>query len=123
MNIVALTPLLIGILLNAAGQFLLKAGMDRIGAFAFSLNNVVPIAMQVAVNPYIILGLACYGFSVIAWLMGLSRVDVSIAYPLLSLGYIVTTVAAYFLLHENVSTLRIFGILVILTGVFIVARS
>ncbi len=122
MNI-AYIPLLLGIILNASGQLLLKAGMDKIGYFAFSWNNVIPIGWQVATNPYIILGLFCYVFSVAVWMLGLSRIDVSIAYPLLSLGYLVTAVIAYFVFHENVSMLRILGILVILCGVFIVARS
>ncbi len=122
MNI-AYIPLLLGIILNAAGQLLLKAGMDKIGYFAFSWNNVVPIGWQVISNPYIILGIGCYVLSLAVWLLGLSRVDVSIAYPLLSLGYLVTAVFAYFLFHEDVSLLRILGILVILFGVIIVAKS
>src|SRR5262245_11527641 len=109
MNI-ALIPLLIGVLLNASAQLLLKTGMEHIGYFEFSLKNIWPIALQVAVNPYIIIGLTFYVFSVIAWLMGLSRVDVSIAYPLLSLGYLVTALLAYIILKENISLMRMVGI-------------
>lgn len=122
MNI-AYIPLLIGIILNATAQLVLKAGMDKIGYFAFSWNNVIPVGWQVATSPYIIFGLGCYVLSFVVWLLGLSRVDVSIAYPMLSLGYLVTAVIAYFIFHENVSLLRICGILVILFGVVIVARS
>ncbi|QLH43683.1 MAG: EamA family transporter [Coxiellaceae bacterium] len=120
---VAYIPLFLGIFLNAAAQLLLKAGMERIGYFSFSLNNVFPIALQVAVNPYIILGLTFYVFSVAAWLLALSRVEVSIAYPLLSVAYIVNAVAAYYLLNESFNLTRIVGIFVILAGVFLVARS
>lgn len=120
---IAYLPILIGIFLNASAQLLLKAGMDRIGYFQFSLENLWPIATQVAVSPFIIIGLGCYGFSVVAWLMGLSRVDVSVAYPLLSIGYIVTAVIAYFLLHENISLIRVVGILIILLGVFLITRT
>lgn len=122
MNI-AMFPLLVGIFLNASAQLLLKAGMDRIGYFAFSWDNVIPISLQVAMNPFIVLGMGCYVFSVIAWLMGLSRVDVSVAYPLISLGYIVTALAAYFILHENLSLSRMVGIFIILIGVYLVART
>jgi drug/metabolite transporter (DMT)-like permease len=97
--------------------------MDRIGYFAFNWNNVIPIAMKVAFNPFIVIGLSCYVFSVVAWLMGLSRVEVSIAYPVLSLGYIMTALAAYWLLHENLSLTRMLGIVVILIGVFLITRS
>jgi drug/metabolite transporter (DMT)-like permease len=122
MNI-AYIPLLIGIFLNATAQLLLKAGMDRIGYFTFAWKNIMPIGLQVAANPYIIIGLACYVFSVVAWLLALSRVEVSIAYPILSLGYIVTALAAYWFLHENLSAVRIAGIVVILVGVYLVSRS
>lgn len=123
MNSLIYIPLLIGIFLNASAQMLLKTGMNRIGYFEFSLHNIWPIALQVAVNPYIVLGLGFYVISVVAWLIGLSRVDVSVAYPLLSLGYIVTTVLAYFILHEQISVARIAGIMIILIGVFLVTRS
>lgn len=122
MNI-AYIPLLIGIALNATAQLMLKTGMDKIGHFEFAMKNIWPIALQVALNPYIVIGLACYGISVVVWLIGLSRVDVSVAYPLLSLGYVFITFAAYFILHENVSALRIVGVAVILVGIFLVTRS
>lgn len=123
MNIATLLPLLIGIFLNATAQLLLKAGMDRIGYFTFSWNNVIPIGMQVALNPFIIAGLGCYVFSVVAWLMGLSRIEVSVAYPMLSLAYVVTALAAYFILHENLSLARMIGIFIILIGVYLVAKN
>lgn len=122
MNI-AYLPLLLGIILNASAQLLLKTGMERIGYFTFSIKNIWPIGLQVASSPFIIIGLLCYVISVMAWLLGLSRVDVSIAYPFLSLGYIITAVLAYFILHEQVTLMRMLGIFVILAGVFIVARS
>lgn len=120
---VAMIPLLLGIMLNATAQMLLKVGMERIGYFEFTVKNILPIGIQAAMNPYIVLGLSCYVLSVGAWLMGLSRVDVSIAYPMLSLGYVVTALAAYFILNENLSLSRMMGILVILIGVYLVARS
>lgn len=112
-----------GVLLNAAAQLLLKAGMTRIGEFDFHISNVIPIGLQVAGNIPILLGLAAYVVSVLIWMMVLSRVDVSLAYPMVSLGYIVNAFAAYFLFNEPLSALRIGGIFIILMGVFIVARS
>lgn len=123
MNIITLTPLLIGIFLNACAQLLLKAGMDKIGYFEFSTKNILPVASQAAFNPYIVLGLGCYVISVAAWLMGLSRVEVSVAYPLLSLAYIFTAVAAFLLFHENLTLTRLLGILIILLGVFLITRK
>ena len=114
--------ILLGVLLNAGAQLLLKAGMDRIGHFAFSLHNIVPIGMKVAMNPFIILGLGSYVISVVVWLLVLSRVDVSYAYPMLSIGYIVNAVAAYYLFGENLSLTKLAGIGVIIIGVYLVAR-
>lgn len=112
-----------GVLLNAAAQLLLKAGMTRIGEFDFHISNVIPIGLQVAGNIPILLGLAAYVVSVLIWMMVLSRVDVSLAYPMVSLGYIVNAFAAYFLFNEPLSALRVSGIFIILMGVFLVARS
>lgn len=112
-----------GVMLNAGANLLLKAGMGRIGGFDFSFTNIIPIGLQVAGNPFILLGLFAYVVSVVVWLLVLSRVDVSLAYPMLSLGFLVNAVAANYLLGEHVSFARLTGILIILAGIYIVARS
>ena len=101
-----------GVLLNAAAQLLLKAG-----------TNAEPLGLRLAIEPHILGGLACYVFSVVVWVIGLSKVPVSIAYPMLSIGYVINAVAAYYLLNEAVTPMRLAGIGVIIVGVFIVARS
>jgi len=60
---------------------------------------------------------------VVVWIMALSRVEVSIAYPLLSIGYVVNAIAAYYLFGEAVTPMRLTGIAIIIVGVWIVARS
>ncbi len=115
--------ILLGVLLNAAAQLMLKEGMRRIGYFDFALANAVPIALQVARNVFIIGGLVLYVVSVAVWLLVLSRVEVSFAYPLLSVGYIVNAVAGYYLFQENLSLTRITGIFIIVVGVYFVTRS
>jgi drug/metabolite transporter (DMT)-like permease len=114
--------ILLTILMNAAAQLLLKAGMNRIGEFALSWSNITPIMLKVAFSPLIIFGLFIYVFSVTIWLFVLSRVDASIAYPMTSLGYIVTAIAAYFILHEQLSATQMVGIGVIIIGVYLVAH-
>jgi multidrug transporter EmrE-like cation transporter len=59
----------------------------------------------------------------VVWVIGLSKVPVSIAYPMLSIGYVINAIAAYYLLGESVTPMRFAGIGVIIVGVFIVARS
>jgi multidrug transporter EmrE-like cation transporter len=115
--------ILLGVLLNAGAQLLLKAGMNTIGHFEFSLANMVPIGLQVAANKPIIIGLLAYVMSVVVWLLVLSRVQVSYAYPMLSIGYVVNAVAAYYLFGEDLSMIRISGILVIIAGVFLISRT
>jgi multidrug transporter EmrE-like cation transporter len=115
--------ILLGVLLNAAAQLCLKEGMRRIGHFEFVWANIVPIGMQVACNVYVLGGLFLYVVSVAVWLLVLSRVEVSFAYPLLSVGYIVNAVAGYYLFQENLSLTRVTGILIIIVGVYFVTRS
>ena len=123
MNLLSFMLVLAGVLLNAAAQLLLKAGTNSIGAFAFSADNLVPVGSKIASNPFILSGLGCYAVSVVVWIMALSRVEVSLAYPMLSIGYVVNAVAAWYLFGEALSAQRMIGIGTIIVGVFLMARS
>ena len=123
MNFISFMLVLAGVLLNATAQLLLKAGTNAIVAFAFTAGNLVPVGIKVASNPFIVGGLGCYAVSVVVWIMALSRVEVSLAYPMLSIGYVVNAVAAWYLFGEAVTAMRMTGIGFIIIGVFIVARS
>ncbi|WP_395947251.1 EamA family transporter [Caedibacter taeniospiralis] len=122
MTLVVWCLLLFGVLLNASAQLFLKFGMDRIGEFSFSFANIWPIGWKVATSYFVILGLMCYVISVVVWLLVLSRVPVGLAYPMVSIGYIVTAVAGYFMLGETLTATRIAGIFVIIFGVYLVAK-
>jgi multidrug transporter EmrE-like cation transporter len=123
MTAISFSLVMLGVLLNAAAQLLLKAGTNTIGHFEFSLANTLPVGMKVATQPYILGGITCYAVSVVVWILALSRVEVSIAYPMLSIGYVVNAVAAYFLFGEALTVQRLAGIGIIILGVYIVARS
>lgn len=123
MNLLSFGLVLTGVLLNAAAQLLLKAGTNSIGTFAFTAGNLVPIGIKAASNPFIACGLGCYAISVVVWIMALSRVEVSLAYPMLSIGYVINAVAAWYLFGEALSAQRMVGIGTIIVGVFLVARS
>ena len=118
-----LALVLTGVMLNAAAQLLLKAGSRAISDVALSFANGWTLAERIALNPPIVIGLACYGISVVFWILALSRVDVSIAYPMLSIGYIVSALAGWLLFAEALSAARVAGIGVIIVGVWLVARS
>ena len=89
--------LLTGVLLNAAAQLLLKGGTNRMGVITLTADGWAATLMQMATQGYFIAGIAFYAVSVLVWILGLSRVPVSIAYPLLTLGYVVNAImdAAY----------------------------
>jgi len=122
-NAVTFTLLMTGVLLNAAAQLLLKAGTNAVGQFELSVENILPVGMKLAFEPHIVAGLACYVVSVAVWIVGLSRVAVSIAYPMLSVGYIVNAVAAWYLFGESLTAQKLVGIAFIVCGVYLVARS
>lgn len=123
MNAISFSLLMTGVMLNAGAQLLLKAGTNSVGVFEFSRANIVPIGWKLATEPHIVGGLACYVISVVVWVMALSRVEVSVAYPLLSVGYVVNAIAAWYLFGEAVTPMRLTGIGVIIIGVCLVTRS
>ena len=123
MTVLSFSLILAGVLLNAAAQLLLKAGTNSIGPFGFTPDNLVPVGARLASSPFIAGGLACYAVSVVIWIMALSRVEVSLAYPLLSIGYVVNALAAWYLFGEALTAQRLIGIGTIIVGVFLVARS
>jgi multidrug transporter EmrE-like cation transporter len=93
------------------------------GAIELQLDGSLPVAMRLASEPWLWVGLGCYGISVVVWILALSRVDVSIAYPMLSLGYVVNALAAWALFGEAMNLGRVLGIGIIMLGVFVLARS
>ena len=119
----AFSFLFTGVLLNAGAQLLLKAGTNVLGVISLTRENWLEQAARMALQPHFIAGVACYGVSLVVWIIGLSRVPVSIAYPMLSLGYVINAVAAHYLLGESVTLARWLGIGFIVLGVWLVARS
>lgn len=114
-----------GVMLNAVAQLLLKAGASGPGPISLTDGSATlwRTAFGLAQSPAILGGLACYTVSVVVWIVALSRVEVSIAYPMLSIGYVVNALLAWWLFGENVNLQRWLGIGVIVIGVVIVARS
>lgn len=115
--------LLVTVTLNVAGQYLMKRGMTDVGAITGNLNALVGSLTTAFTNPYVLAGVGAYAFSSIFWLVLLSRVDLSYAYPALSLGYVLITLVSAIALGEQVSPLRWAGVIVISVGVIMVARS
>ncbi len=123
MNSLSFALVITGVLLNAAAQLLLKAGTNAVGHFEFHLENLVPIAVKLGFEPHILGGMACYAVSLIVWIMALSRVPVSIAYPMLSIGYVINAFVAWHWFGEALSAQKLAGIGFVVVGVYLVARS
>ncbi|MFZ1827810.1 MAG: EamA family transporter [Candidatus Competibacteraceae bacterium] len=115
--------ILTGVLLNAVAQLLLKAGTNTLGVITPTVATALPLAGAIATNPHILGGFVCYGISVLVWIVALSRVPVSIAYPMLSIGYVVNALAANALFGEALHGGRWLGIGFIMIGVYLLARA
>ena len=118
-----LSLLLVTVGLNVAGQYMMKRGMSDMGPIVGSMAVMIQSLSRAFLNPWVLGGLGAYGFSTFCWLVLLSRVDLSYAYPALSLGYVLITVIGFFLLGEQVSPMRWLAVLIICTGVFLVSQS
>lgn len=123
MSLVSFSLIFIGVMLNVAAQLLIKAGTNAIGYFEFTRENILPVGWKLATEWHIISAMACYGLSVVIWILALSRVQVSIAYPLLSMGYVVNAVAAWYLFNEAFNPTKVIGVGVIILGVIIISRA
>lgn len=102
----------VAVVLGTAAQLFLKAG-----------TNATPVGLGLVLEPRILAGVACYGVSLVVWILALSKTPVSIAYPMVSLGFALNALLAWWLLGEAVTPLRMAGIGIIIVGVFLVARS
>ena len=109
------------VLLNALAQLLIRKGMLQIGSVG--MGNIVDNIVPMISNLWLWGAMLSYAISILMWMSVLSKVEVSYAYPFLSVGYIVAAVAGYALFNENLSITRIAGIVVICIGVILISRS
>ena len=123
MSLVSFALIFAGVMLNAAAQILMKAGTNAVGHFEFSMENVLPIGLRLATEWHIVTALFCYAFRVVVWILALSRVPVSIAFPMLSMAYVVNAIAAWYLLGEPFNPTKLIGMGVIILGVIILSRA
>ena len=112
-----------GVLLNAFAQLGLKAATRVTGPLIVPGGGTWNRALELITVPSLWFALSAYGLSVVVWLVGLSRVPVSQAYPMLSMGYVINIGLAWWLLNEVPNAQRVIGIGVIVAGVVLVARS
>ena len=114
--------LICGVVLNAGAQLGLKAATRTTGHIEGSIAGVLAAGRLLVFNVPFWLALVAYGTSLVVWIIGLSRVPVSQAYPVLSVGYVIAALAAWTLLGETMSLSRWLGIAVIMSGVWLISR-
>lgn len=115
--------LISGVLLNATAQLALKATTRVTGPVTFQVDTLGSTVQALAAQPVLWVGLTCYGASILVWIAALSRVDVSVAYPMLSLGYVVTAIAAWWLFGEPLGPQRLLAIAIIIAGVYLLVHT
>lgn len=113
---------LFSVSLSALAQVLLKKAVTVMPLQLSSAVDVTLWLVSLLVNPFLIAGVMLYVASLALWLIVLSRAEVSVAYPMASVGFLITAVIAHYTLGESVTLWRVGGILLICAGMFLVTQ-
>jgi drug/metabolite transporter (DMT)-like permease len=116
--------ILFSISIAVAGQIILKIGINHIGVVNFSnLDALKQLFFGVIKSPLVISGLFLYVISAAIWLVVLSAVDLSFAYPFIGFTYVMVLVLSKFILKEDVNPIRWAGALIVTIGVIVISRG
>ena len=119
----SLVLILFTVTTNAAAQIMLKRGMMQIGALDQLGSNPIWIALAIVFHPWVFAGLCTFVVSMASHLVVLSRVQLSFAYPFLSLAYVIVAAYAYFVFGEDIGALRAAGFGLIIAGTLLISLS
>lgn len=111
--------ILLNTLILVSGQFLWKIGMTNRSVSFDSLGAII----RVMLSPYIISGLFLYGMATVLWLFILTKVPLSVAYPIQSIAYIIAVFGAYFFFQEEITIWKVIGVILIMAGVSFIGIS
>jgi multidrug transporter EmrE-like cation transporter len=113
----------VSVSLNALAQIGLRKTMLAAGPLPANASELARFVLSVGLSPWFLSGMTCYALSIVLWLLVLAKAEVSLAYPLLSIGYVITAAVGHFYLGESVGFVRLTGIALICTGIVFVSRS
>lgn len=119
MNIILI---LVSVILNCSAQILMRKGM-LVNGEVKGMENLIAAIPHMLTNLYLWGAMICYAVSIVIWMVVLSKVEVSYAYPFLSIGYVLSAVVGYFWFAESITPIRVVGIIVICVGVVLISRS
>jgi drug/metabolite transporter (DMT)-like permease len=119
---VALAFISTSMILGAVGQIFIKKGLNALGGLDFS-SGIVTTYLKIFLSPLVIIGICIYFVGVFFWLYGLSKVELSFAFPFVSVSYVLVFLLSWFFLGESIPVLRWIGLVTICCGVLLVGRS
>jgi multidrug transporter EmrE-like cation transporter len=122
MTILTLSFILISVLLSVVAQILLKHGMSNNSVQAALNSDALTAGITIFTNISVLAGLAAYVSSAGIWLLVLSKIDVSKAYPFVGIGFIGTMMFAYWFLNEPLTLTKVVGTLLVLAGVLLISQ-
>ncbi len=123
-TLISIGILIVSVAFATAGQLTLKAAMESIGRIGTAqVSDAGQTLMRAVKEPLLWIGLVLFGVSALFWLIVLSRVDLSLAYPFVGISYVVIVALARFIFHEQVPTLRWIGVSVIAVGIALIGFS
>ena len=111
---------MVSVSLGAAAQVLMKLGMSQPKFRMPGDLHLVQAVLRIAFDPYVIAGLACYGISAAVWLVVLTRMPLSLAYPLVALAIVMVMVVSATFLGEPMPIGRIAGSILVVCGVALI---
>ncbi len=115
--------LLSSVLLNCGAQLFIRKGMLCLGELPKESSKLIGYCISACFNIYLILGMLSYAVSILLWMYVLSKVEVSVAYPFQSLGYVVAAFLAFYIFAEPLGAMKLTGIVIICIGVFVLSLS
>lgn len=119
----AIILLVVSVFLGVIAQLALKEGMIRAKIVSFRSEKKIPLLLKMFWNKFVLLGCVCYAVSLLMWLVILSTLELSYAYPMISSGYFFVALGSYFIFKEKITWQRWVAIGIIIFGVVLVGLS
>ena len=116
--------IVLSVLCSSLAQIALKKGMSSCEcSFSPAASNILPLLSSLLLNPFVMTGVLLHIIALFTWLYVLKHVDVSYAYPFISMGFVIVLFLGYFLFHESINQLRVAGVVLIILGIIVVGKS
>ena len=116
--------IILSVLFSSVAQIALKRGMTQCDcSFTPQLSNVMPLLSSLVLNPFVISGVFLHVLALVTWLYVLKHVDVSYAYPFISMGFVIVLVLSYFIFNEAINLYRLAGVALIIFGIILIGKS